>query len=102
MPVLGLDTNDPCCYVAFVDTTNRPYFFDVLCEHDPADAPPDGLVGGVLRIRCWVKLVAARSAEEAADKAKWFLTQSRGARNIVVKKWRYSRRPQGLGRETLV
>jgi hypothetical protein len=87
--------------VESVDTPNvivrQPVFFDILVEHDPPGTEPGTNIDDVLRIRCWVKRIAAHYPEEAALKAERFLVETRGVRNIRVKRWRYSDRRQQKG-----
>jgi hypothetical protein len=72
----------------------RPIFFDILCEHDPPGTRPGDDTEGILRVRCWVRRVAAFDPEEAGRKAERFLTEDRGTRSIRVKRWRFSHAPQ--------
>ncbi len=67
------------------------HFFDVLCAHDPPGMQAGEDAAGVLRAQCWVKEIAARNPEEAARKAEKFLTEQKGACNIEILKWRFSR-----------
>lgn len=63
--------------------------FDVLCDHDPIGTLPGEGVASSLRIQCWVKRIIAVNPEEAGRKAERFLLETKGVRNIKVKRWRY-------------
>ncbi len=74
----------------------RAVLFDILIEHDPPGTLPGESTEGVLRVRVWVNQIAAFDPEEAGRKAERFLTETKGVRNIRVKRWRFfnSRRQQ--------
>lgn len=80
-----------------VTIRHRAVFFDVLCEHSPPGTLPGESAEGVLRVKCWVNRIAAYDPEEAGRKAERFLTDTRGVRSIVVRRWRYSNRRQQKG-----
>lgn len=76
-----------------------PVWFDILVAHDPPGTTPEEREGvaQVLRIRCWVKKIGARTPDEAGRKAQTFLAATKGVANIQVVKWRFfsSQREKG-------
>lgn len=77
-----------------INIQHNAVFFDVLCEHDPPGVLSEETVDNIIRVQCWVKLVAAFNPEQAGRKAERFLTETRGVHNIKVTRWRFSSRQQ--------
>ena len=67
----------------------QPVLFDIEIEHDPPGVGPGESVEGTVRVKCWVKRIAAYDPEEAGRKAERFLTATRGIRSMTVTGWRF-------------
>ena len=67
----------------------QPVLFDIEIEHDPPGVGPGESVAGTVRVKCWIKQIAAHDPEEAGRKAERFLTETKGIRSMTVTGWRF-------------
>ncbi len=69
----------------------QPLLFDILVEHSPPGTAPleREAVEAVMRVRCWIKKIGARTPDEAGRKAQTFLEVTKSVTNIQVIRWRY-------------